>query len=203
MDVIVDGVVHSGSSVIEVQMAKQPNILSVPPVLNRAIGEAVFVDLGEGHNVIALLASDYLRNVDYSEYLVGRHFKWSGAENSDLVRFTEATGSWDLPDDQMPTFATFKNLADPATARSVLPGDFENTFGPQVHFQRVMIQMVSAGFRPFGLLGLALAVGGEPITRGIEKALPWIAEMKAKGLGSQIWHTPEKFTINVPYFTKD
>jgi hypothetical protein len=191
VDVMVDGVVHSGSSVIEVQLEKQPLAQLGPPVLPKAIGEAVFVDLGGGRNVIALLAADNLRNVDYPEYLVGRHSNWSGAENSDLARFTEATGSWELPRDQMPTFATFVNLADPATARSVLPDDFENVFGPEVHFKRVLIQMVPAGFRPFGLLGVGLTLGGEPMTSGIEKKIPWWNEplpwMKRIGISGDVY----------------
>ncbi len=47
MEVMVDGVVHSGSSVIEIRMVKQPPIITTsPPMLPKAIGEAVFVDSG-------------------------------------------------------------------------------------------------------------------------------------------------------------
>ena len=58
VEVTVDGVVHSGSSVIEVDLVKQPRIITdTPAVLPKVHGEAVFVDLGKGRNVIALLAS--------------------------------------------------------------------------------------------------------------------------------------------------
>src|SRR6185312_5450921 len=50
-----DGHRHSGASVIEVRLKRQLQFLSeVPPVSAEITGEAVFVDLGEGRNVIAL-----------------------------------------------------------------------------------------------------------------------------------------------------
>ena len=48
--------VHSGSSVIEVRIVTQPHL--VPALYAPHVrGEAVFVGLGEGRNVIALLAA--------------------------------------------------------------------------------------------------------------------------------------------------
>jgi hypothetical protein len=79
VEVTVDGVVHSSSSVIEVRLRKQPQVfVPVPPVIAMVRGEAVFVDLGQGRNVIALLASGPNgSNVNYPSYIVSQHFKLS------------------------------------------------------------------------------------------------------------------------------
>ncbi len=75
----------------------------------------------------------------------------------------------------MPAFASFTDLADPKTARVVSPEEFPKVFGPGVFLKRMHVEMVSAGFRPFGLLGSMFAIGGEPITRGvIDAKLPWL-----------------------------
>ncbi len=45
-------------------------------VLTKVIGEAVFVDFGQGRNVIALLAAGQnATDVDFPEYVVGKHFQ--------------------------------------------------------------------------------------------------------------------------------
>jgi hypothetical protein len=176
VDVMVDGVVHSGSSVIEVQLAKQPLAQLGPSVLPKAIGEAVFVDLGEGRNVTALLVpASNISNVDYPKYVVQTHFQISGAENSELARLASASGSWELPESQLPAFVTFANLEDPKTASLIGPQDFEAALGPSVHFKRVLIEMVPAGIWPLSSLTGFSMFTGEPVTRGIIAGkLPWI-----------------------------
>ncbi len=56
VEVMVDGVVRSGSSVIEIRIQTQPNLLSNSTIVPHVRGEATYVDLGGGRNVIALLA---------------------------------------------------------------------------------------------------------------------------------------------------
>jgi hypothetical protein len=71
VEVEVDGTVHSGSSVIEVGINNQPPIGSAPPYVAHLRGEAVFVDLGRGRNVIALLAAGApVPNVNYPDSIV-------------------------------------------------------------------------------------------------------------------------------------
>ena len=177
VEVAVDGVVHSGSSVIEVRLMQQPQfIVPVPPVLASVRGEAVFVDLGKGRNVIALLVSGPNgSNVEYPKYIVSEHFNLSTVEYWDLIKYSELRGSWDLPKDRLPTFVTFADLNDPKSARVVAPGEFEQVFGPGVQFKRVWIEMTNAS-----------------VTRGIEKKIPVIVEklreqnkrMQVKKVGS-------------------
>ena len=117
VEVTVDGVVHSGSSVIEVDLVKQPRIITdTPAVLPKVHGEAVFVDLGKGRNVIALLASGPNgSNVDYPSSLVSKHFKLSW-DDWDLAKYSDLRGSSTAQSD-MPTFVTFGDLNDPKSAR--------------------------------------------------------------------------------------
>lgn len=60
VEVLVDGAVRSGASVIEVRIDKQPKFGSAPPQVSHVYGEAVFVDLGGGRNVVALLPSEFV-----------------------------------------------------------------------------------------------------------------------------------------------
>ena len=151
------GKIYSGSSVIEVRLVKQPQItMEVPRVATELSGEAVFVDLGRGRNVIALLASGYkAQNVDYPKYIVSEHFKLS-YDDSDLPKFPRLQGRWELASGELPAFVTFSDLNDPKTARAVGVTEFESVFGPDVHFKGVWIEMTS-----------------DPVTRGIEKNLKW------------------------------
>ena len=163
VEVTVDGVVHSGSSVIEVHLVRQPQILSgVPRVASKMTGEAAFVDLGNGRNVIALLASGPNgSNVDYPTYIVSKLSKLSTVDYWDLIKYSDLRGSWDLPDDDLPTFVTFSDLNDPKTARVVKPGEFEQVLGSGVHFKRVEIEMTRAA-----------------VTRGIEKKISGLQSPK-------------------------
>jgi hypothetical protein len=178
VEVTVDGVVHSGSSVIEVSIRKQPQVGDAPPIVAYVRGEAVFVDLGKGRNVIALLASgSKVMNVDYPAYVVSQHFKLSTVDDWDLMKYSELRGRWDLPDGLLPNLVTFTNINDPKTARMVKPSEFEQVFGSDVHFKRVEIEMTT-----------------DPVTRGIFQKLQWLAGLKGY-TGGQFepdWSRPEK-----------
>jgi len=157
VDVLVDGELRSGSSVIEVRLTKQPQILpEVIPVRSDISGEAVYVDLGEGRNLIALLASGANgENVDYPQSVVPSHFKLSYSD-SDLPKFSSLRGEWTLPQDRLPTFVAFSNLDDLQSAKVVLPNQFEQVFGAGVALRDVRIEMTD-----------------EPVTHGIAQKLPW------------------------------
>lgn len=174
IEVDVDGETKSGSSVIQVQMTKQGQwIVPVPPYVTYAKGEAVFVDLGEGRNVIGLLVSGPNGQVvDYPKYIVPQHFKLSNSD-ADVKRYPHLEGNWVLPRDQLPTLVTFTNLKDPTTARVVQPGEFGSVFGDSVRFERVFVEMVAAGTWPFSVLGWPPTLAGEPVTKGIAERFPW------------------------------
>ena len=157
VEVMVDGAIRSGSSVIEVQIHTQPNLLANPTIVPKVRGEAVFVDLGGGRNVIALLASGRNGNdVDSPYRLVPQLFRIS-YEDSDLPKLAGLRGHLDVPEKLLPTLVTFTDLNDPKSARVVQPAEFAQVFGPGVRFQRAWIEMTS-----------------DSISSGIKEKFPWI-----------------------------
>lgn len=135
-------------------------------------GEAVFVDLGAGRHVIAILGLGPTGSDHGIERLAARAF---GRERP--LWFVDAPnwqGSAELNPRDIPTLVTFSDLNDPATARVVAPDNFEAVFGPGVRFKRATIEMVSPGVWPLTLFG----IGGEPVTRGIEGKLPGLRDPK-------------------------
>lgn len=161
IDVEVDGAIKTGSSVIEVTCRWDP----VPgrPISHYSIsakGEAAFVDLGKGRNVIVLLASEGGKNGDFPKYIVSEHFKMAcGVE--DLPKYRGLKGRWILDPatlrwNQLLTMITFRDLSDPLSAETVHGYEFPKVFGADVQAPTISIEMTS-----------------DPVTSGIEQKLPW------------------------------
>lgn len=185
VEVDVRGETKSGASVIEVSLSKQPPLLpDVPSVATTVRGEAVFVDLGDGRNVIALLASGPQATfVDYPRYVVPRLFKLSG-DDRDLAKFPQLQGRRDL-EGQLPTLVTFTDLNDPKTARVVEPEEFEQVFGSGVRFKRAWIEMTS-----------------EPVTREIEQKLPRILrQLREEARRMQIRNVGDPYSTRLGHFS--
>jgi hypothetical protein len=152
VEVMVDGVLHSASSVVEIKLQTQPQFGSALPIVPGTRGEATFVDLGGARNVVALLASGSDGdNVDYPIQIVPRLFNIHG----NLPKLESLRGRRDIPEQYLPTLATF-DLRDTTIARVVSPGEFENVFGPNVRFKRAWIEMTT-----------------EPVTLGIDEKFVW------------------------------
>jgi hypothetical protein len=185
VEVDVGGVVHTGSNVIEVTAQKQPAFVwGVTPVLSTVKGDAVFVDLGEGRNVIALLASGPNGNdVDYPGRLINLVYGLS-YEDRDLPKFPVLKGSRDLPPQLLPTFVTFADLNDPKTARVVSPDEFNRVFGIDVHLKRAWIEMTT-----------------DPVTKGIEKKMPMLNSHR--DTMQRAYSEPMKFTAQYHKFLRN
>jgi hypothetical protein len=174
------GGIKSGSSVIDVRIQKQPEFGSSPPIVTYVKGEAVFVDLGDGRNLIALLASGpNAENTDYPKSVVPTHFRLS-YEDHDLVKYPSLQGRWDVPERYLPTFVTFEDLYDPKTTRVVPPHALEEVFGAGVRLRRVWVEMT-----------------GDLITRRIEKEMPQIIQqLRERAQGMQMRR------VGDPYFAR-
>lgn len=157
VDVLVDGVLHSGSSVIEVRLTKRPQIFpEAIPVRSQVYGDAIYVDLGQGRNLVALLASGpNAEDMSFPKSVIPNHFKLSYSDH-DLKLYPNLQGSWNLPKREFPTFVTFENLADLQSARVVLPDQFAEVFGPGVALLDIRIEMTSG-----------------PVVRDIDKKMLW------------------------------
>jgi hypothetical protein len=179
----------TGSSVLEVRHRTYPawTTLGNNTGASTLIGEAVFVDLGMGSdgrriNVVALLAQGQrAEHVDF-QLLPGIAFAphWRGQfkhigsarEVSELPVGTRT----ELQGNLIPTLVSFSNSSDPNTARVVSPSDFESVFGSGTRLQNVEIEIVSPGTWPLTLTGFS----GEPVTRGIERSMPFLITHRDK-----------------------
>jgi len=153
-------------------------------------GDAVFVDLGGGKNLVALLAQldDNTLDLDGMNYLALRAFKAAG-RNVAFNEMSRISGAVPVTGALVPVLAAFSDLNDPATMRVVKPDDLQATYGNGFRLRGVTVEAVPNGFWPLDFGGML----GEPVTRGIEARLPWwsragdpaAAALQAAGLASK------------------
>jgi hypothetical protein len=180
-----EGVVRTGAGVIEVHTTdNKVGTAETAGLRSHVLGDAVFLDLGGGRNVIALLVLNPhgTREIELLDFHAFRAIN----PRLQIADLPKLAGRAPLPGNLMPTLVTFTDPTDSKSAREIGFTEFESVFGPDVHFKGAWIEMTK-----------------DPVTRGIDKRLPWIATMKAKGLGGQIYTHPGRFTVNVPYFTRE
>jgi hypothetical protein len=152
----VGGVLRSGASVIEVRTTDyKAGLPETKGLRSRVIGDAVFLDLGRGQNVIALLGFNPHGAREMIDLLDFHVFRASNPRLQ-IEDLPKLTGRAPLPDNLMPTLITFSDLNDPKSAKEVGFTEFERVFGADVHFKGVWIEMTNVG-----------------VTRGIEKKLLW------------------------------
>jgi hypothetical protein len=158
VNVVVDGQVHSGSSVIEARVSKQPVFLgTVNPIEHSVLGEAVFVDIVGGPSVVALLTSGVAgQNADFPSRIVPSHFKLDLLKDTALVRLPDLRGSWDLSSAEFPTFVVFDRPGDPSSSQIVRPDETFQISGRSVRIAGVRIEMTT-----------------DQITHSIESKLGW------------------------------
>jgi hypothetical protein len=158
---------RSGSSVIEIRYEMFPKLLTDRDHISRVFGEAVFVDLGQGKNLIGLLAAGPSgEDVDYPGRLVFLAFNLDGNDPNIPKRLPQLRGKRDLDIYHsslyevtkrfLPTFVTFRDLHDLSTARIAPPDLFDEIFGTGFKLRNVSIEMTS-----------------DPMTSGIEKKMLW------------------------------
>jgi hypothetical protein len=137
----------------------------------RTKGDAVFVDLGGGKNLVALLAQidDKSVDLDGTNYVALRAYNAAGRKVS-FNEMSRATGPVPVKGPLIPLLVTFTDKGDPATARTVPPDQLEARFGKSFDLRSVSAEVVPNGLWPLDFGGPL----GEPVTRGIEAKLPWL-----------------------------
>jgi hypothetical protein len=136
----------------------------------RTRGDAVFVDLGAGKNLIALLAQiDKSVDLDGMNYLAMRAYRAAGRDVS-FNGLSKMTGAVPVTGALIPVLLTFGNPDDPGSAHAVSADDSEKTLGRGFRLHGISVEAVPNGFWPLDFGGLL----GEPVTRGIEARLPWL-----------------------------
>jgi hypothetical protein len=136
-------------------------------------GEAVFADLGRGKNLVALLAHQQGGKLDLDDinYVALRAY---GAARGSRVSFSDInrqTGLVPVQGDLIPVLVSFGDPMEPSTARLVAADHAEAVLGDGYAVRGLTVEAVPNGFWPVDFGGVL----GEPVTRGIEAKLPWLA----------------------------
>jgi hypothetical protein len=168
----------------------------------RTLGDAVFVDLGQGKNLVALLAHIDNNKLEFDgiNYVALRAYTVaSGGERVSFNAMSAQTGIVPVKAELVPVLVTFADAANPASARVVPPDDAEAVLGTGYRLQGISAEVVPNGYWPLDFGGAL----GEPVTRGIQAKLPWLSgagdsaatALRAAGLpGVDGIDAPEAFT---------
>jgi hypothetical protein len=137
----------------------------------RTVGDAVYVDLGAGKNLVALLAHiDGKIDLDGTNYVALRAYNAAGGKRVSFNEMSRLTGVVPVRGALIPVLVSFADPANPATAGAVSPDDPVAVLGRGYHLGEVTAEVVPNGFWPLDFGGAL----GEPVTRGIAAKLPWL-----------------------------
>jgi hypothetical protein len=158
----------SGSSVLEVTMVQYPSWVTLGANSHQITtrGEAVFVDLGRGRNLVALLALGPNAEIGGAKSFAPRSFFTFLEGRPRDVEWTKTlatmTGRRPFAGDRRPTLVTFGDLNNPASVREVPFDSPQSVLGPDVRSVRAWIDLTN-----------------DPVTTGLEAKLPWIGKFES------------------------
>lgn len=140
-------------------------------------GEAVFVDLGRGKNLVALLAHQQGDKLDLDDinYLALRAYSAARGSRVSFKDMSRQTGIVPVQGELIPVLVSFGDLKDPASARLVDSGHSEVVLGDGYAIRGFSAEVVPNGFWPIDFGGPL----GEPVTRGLHSKLSWLARPDA------------------------
>src|SRR5215218_1124638 len=96
----------------------------------KTVGDAVYVDLGGGRNLVALLAHiDKDLELDGINYVALRAYTAAGGKRVSFNDMNRQAGTVPVTGALVPVLVTFADPADPSTARHVLPEEGEAALG--------------------------------------------------------------------------
>ena len=137
----------------------------------RTVGDAVFLDLGSGRNLVALLAHVEKNLVlDDVNYVALRAYNEAAGKRVPFNEMSRLTGIVPVEGALIPMLVTFADPANPGSARVVAPDDAEAVLGKGYRLKGLTAEVVPNGYWPLDFGGVL----GEPVTRGIQAKLPWL-----------------------------
>ena len=138
----------------------------------RTVGDAVFVDLGGGRNLVALLAHvDGKLVLDDINYVALRAYTAASGRRMSFNEMSRLSGVVPVKEALIPVLVSFADPVNPGSARTVAPDNAEAALGKGYRLQGVSAEVVPNGYWPLDFGGAL----GEPVTRGIQAKLPWLA----------------------------
>ncbi len=137
----------------------------------RFTGDAVYVDLGGGKNVVATLAHlDKALDLDAVNYVALRAYPEAFGKRVNFNDMSKQTGVVPVKGALIPALLAFADPANPGSAKVVAPDDAGAVLGKGFALRGVTAEVVPNGFWPLDFGGVL----GEPVTRGIAGKLPWL-----------------------------
>lgn len=113
----------------------------------RTAGDAVFVDLGGGKNLVALMAHiDKSLDLDGMNYVALRAYTAAGGKRVTFNEMNRMTGIVPVKGELIPVLVTFADPANPGTARTVPPDDAEAALGRGFRLHGVTAEVVPNDF---------------------------------------------------------
>ena len=135
-------------------------------------GDALFVDLGGGRNVVALLAVGTApADLEATNYTALRAFTAAGrkVQFRDLKK-TTAMPPVAVPAENTPVLVSFKDAGDPRSARRLTADNAQELLGAGYKLRGGTVSTTANAFWPADFGGAL----GEPVSHGIEDKLPWL-----------------------------
>ena len=144
----------------------------------RTSGDAVFVDLGGGKNLVALLAHlDKTLDLDAINYVALRAYGEAGGQRISFNQMSRMTGVVPGHGRADPGARHLSPIPpSPAPCAASRP-TISRRAGPGFRLHRLTAEVVPNGFWPVDFGGPL----GEPVTRGIAAKLPWLDREGAGG----------------------
>jgi hypothetical protein len=137
----------------------------------RTSGDALYVDLGGGKNLVALLAHlDKTIDLDAINYVALRAYPSSTGKRVNFDDMSKQTGVLPVKGALIPVLVAFADPANPGSAKLVALDDSEAVLGKGFRLRGISAEVVPNGFWPIDFGGVL----GEPVTRGIADKLPWL-----------------------------
>lgn len=167
-----------GSSVIEALYGWEPTLFGmISGVRNRVSGEAVFVDLGDGKNLVVTLTTNGTRRGLHPSgrvsaldalALPAAIFEFPTHDltrTPDGIREAEKRGARAVSPEKLPTTVTFSDLSDPLSVKRVDPRNISGVLGEGYRLKSAWVQMTES-----------------PLTNRIGKRLEWLPHYYDKKL---------------------
>jgi hypothetical protein len=187
VDVETPGGVKSASGILSVRPNRSYGGTGSGSIGPQTKGDAIVVDLGDGKNLVVLLAyGEDGSNFEDPSFLPTRLL---GAKDRRIsfrdVKNFAGVPTVPVPEALRPALVSFADIGDPKSARRAKADDLEGSLGKGYRLRGLSLDVIANGFWPADFGGAL----GEPVTRGIEAKLPWLntpggaaAALQAAGL---------------------
>jgi hypothetical protein len=143
----------------------------------RTAGDAVYVDLGGGKNLVALLAhlDEGKIELDGMNYVALRAYTAASGARVSFNQMSRLSGVVPVNGALLPVLVSFADPANPGSARTVSADDAAAALGAGYRLRAVTAEVVPNGYWPLDIGGAL----GEVVTRGIAAKLPWLTGAEA------------------------